>query len=130
MAAAGHLMQRADRQSPTREMPVDRLETEGKTNRRRPTALSRRLIRSRSSSIPERIMGVLISLATGYEDWPCGRIVFDRARDLFVLYADRKLLTPATIAPIATQFCLPAERTEVQSDFHYQSTETTIVLET
>ena len=36
-----------------------------------------------------------------YEDWPRGRIVFDRSRDLFILYADRKLLTPATIARIA-----------------------------
>ncbi|HEV7911260.1 MAG TPA: hypothetical protein VGP28_09295 [Methylocella sp.] len=59
-----------------------------------------------------------------YEDWPRGRIVFDRARDLFILYADRKLLTPETIARIETQFHLPAERTEVQSDLHYQSTET------
>jgi hypothetical protein len=59
-----------------------------------------------------------------YEDWPRGRIVFDRVRDLFVLYADRKLLTPATIARIATQFHLPAERTEIQSDWHYQSKET------
>ena len=58
-----------------------------------------------------------------YEDWPRGRIVFDRSRNLFILYADRKLLTPATIARIETQFHLPAERTEVQSDFHYQSTE-------
>ncbi len=30
-----------------------------------------------------------------YEDWPRGRIVFDRARDRFILYADRKLLAPA-----------------------------------
>jgi hypothetical protein len=59
-----------------------------------------------------------------YEDWPRGRIVFDRARDLFVLYADRKLTTPATIARIKAQFHLPAERSEVQSDFHYQSNET------
>jgi hypothetical protein len=59
-----------------------------------------------------------------YEDWPRGRIVFDQTRDLFVLYADRKPMTPATIARIATQFHLPAERIEVQSDFHYQSTET------
>jgi hypothetical protein len=29
---------------------------------------------------------------------PRGRIVFDRSRDLFIIYADRKLLTPATIA--------------------------------
>jgi hypothetical protein len=37
-----------------------------------------------------------------YEDWPRGRIVFDRARDLFILYADRKLMTPAMIARIET----------------------------
>ena len=30
------------------------------------------------------------------EDWPRGRIVFDRARDLFILYAYRKLLTLAS----------------------------------
>ncbi|HUB65147.1 MAG TPA: hypothetical protein VL996_12035, partial [Methylocella sp.] len=47
-----------------------------------------------------------------------------RTRRLFMLYADRKLLTPATIARIETHFHLPAERTEVQSDWHYQSTET------
>ena len=56
-----------------------------------------------------------------YEDWPRGRIVFDRSRDLFVLYADRKLLTSATIVRIETQFHLPGERTEVTSDWHYQS---------
>ena len=58
-----------------------------------------------------------------YEDWPRGRIVCDRARNLFILYADRKLLTTATMARIATQFHLPADRTEIQSDWHYQSTE-------
>jgi hypothetical protein len=65
-----------------------------------------------------------------YEDWPRGRIVFDRARDLFILYADRKLMTPATITRIKTEFRLPEERTEIQSDFHYQSTETPNGLET
>jgi hypothetical protein len=59
-----------------------------------------------------------------YEAWPRGRIVFDRARDLFIFYADRKLITPATIARIKTQFHLPAGRTEVQTDLHYQSPET------
>jgi hypothetical protein len=59
-----------------------------------------------------------------YEDWPRGRIVFDQSRDLFIIYADRKLLTPETIARIATRFHLPAGRTEVQSDWHYQSSET------
>jgi hypothetical protein len=65
-----------------------------------------------------------------YEDWPRGSIVFDRSRDLFILYADRKLLTPAMIPRIETQFHLPAERTEVQSDLHYQSNETPDALET
>ena len=63
-----------------------------------------------------------------YEDWPRGRIVFDRSRDLFILYADRKLLTPVTSARIKAQFHLPAERTKVQSDGHYQSKETSNVL--
>jgi hypothetical protein len=56
-----------------------------------------------------------------YEDWPRGRIVFDRLRDLFILYADRKLLTPEMIGRIKTQFRLTVERTEIQS---YQSRET------
>ncbi len=59
-----------------------------------------------------------------YEDRPRGRIVFDQSRDLFVIYADRKLLTPAPIARIEAQFQLPQERTEIHSDLHYQSTET------
>jgi hypothetical protein len=63
-----------------------------------------------------------------YEDLPRGRIVLDRARDLFIIYADRKLLSPATIARIKTQFRLPEERTEIQSDLHYQSNETPNVL--
>jgi hypothetical protein len=63
-----------------------------------------------------------------YEDWPRGRIVFDRSRDLFVLYADHKLLTPEIIACIQAQFHLPEDRTEVTSDFHYQSNETPNVL--
>jgi hypothetical protein len=59
-----------------------------------------------------------------YEDWPRGRIVLDLARDVFIIYADRKLLTPATITRLETQFQLPEERAEIQSDLHYQSTET------
>jgi len=42
---------------------------------------------------------------------------------LFIIYADRKLLTPATIARIET-ISLAGGPHEVQSDWHYQSTET------
>jgi hypothetical protein len=43
---------------------------------------------------------------------------------LFPSYDTRKLLTPATIARVKTQFHLPRNRTEIQSDWHYQSNET------
>ena len=33
-----------------------------------------------------------------YEDWPLGRIVFDRSRAMFVLHANRKLMTSAACA--------------------------------
>lgn len=59
-----------------------------------------------------------------YESWPRGRIVFNRARDRFVLYADRKLMTPDTLARIRARFHLPPERVDVETDLHYQSPET------
>ena len=64
-----------------------------------------------------------------YEDWPRGRVVFDRVGDRFTLYADRNLMLAATIAHIARRFLLPAGRTDVQTDFHYQSRETPEALE-
>jgi hypothetical protein len=42
--------------------------------------------------------------------------------------SSRTPMTSAMIARIATQFHSPSERTEVQSDLHYQSTETPNVL--
>jgi hypothetical protein len=42
-----------------------------------------------------------IARSDEYEDWPRGRIVFDRARDQFIIYADRKLLTRAHRNPIS-----------------------------
>jgi hypothetical protein len=56
-----------------------------------------------------------------YEDWPRGRIVFDRLKDRFILYADRKLMAVETIGRIHEHFHLPADRTWVEGDFHYQS---------
>jgi hypothetical protein len=65
----------------------------------------------------------LILRSYEYKDWTRGRIVFDQSRDLFVLYSNRKLMIPGIIARIQTRFHLPEERTEVKSDFHYQSNE-------
>ena len=61
-----------------------------------------------------------------YEDWPRGRIVFDRARDSYILYCDRKLMGPEIIKQIQKRFNLPPERTRIEGDFHYQSAENPI----
>jgi hypothetical protein len=63
-----------------------------------------------------------------YEDWPRGRIVFDRARERFVLYADRKLIQTNAIARIEKRFAISAEQVTVETDFHYQSRETPSLL--
>jgi hypothetical protein len=58
-----------------------------------------------------------------YEDWPRGRIVFDCAKDRFMLYADRKLIAAEIINRICDCFHLPKERTSIETDSHYRSTE-------
>jgi hypothetical protein len=50
-----------------------------------------------------------------------GRIVLNQLKDRFVLYADRKLMLPATIARIQRQFAISAGQTTVETDLHYQS---------
>ena len=59
-----------------------------------------------------------------YEEWPRGRIVYDRSKNRFTLYADAKLMRPETIARIEGRFSIPPEQTTVETDFHYQSHET------
>jgi hypothetical protein len=56
-----------------------------------------------------------------YEDWPRGRIVFERSKGHFIIYADRKLMRPETIAQIQKRFSISTEQMTVQTDFHYQS---------
>jgi hypothetical protein len=58
-----------------------------------------------------------------YESWPRGRIVYDRPRDRFIIYADRKLLIPPFIRQIQARFHLPPERVETATDDHYRSSE-------
>ena len=59
-----------------------------------------------------------------YEDWPRGRIVFDRAKGRFILYADRRLLLPETLDLIRKRFSIASENSIVETDQHYQSRET------
>lgn len=56
-----------------------------------------------------------------YEQWPRGRIVYERLLDRFVIYADHQLLAPPWLAQIKANFHLPPERTIARSDLHYRS---------
>jgi hypothetical protein len=55
-----------------------------------------------------------------YEDHPCGRIVYERSADLFVIYADRRLHIPKTVSLIVEAFRLTVERFLVRSVGHYR----------
>lgn len=75
--------------------------------------------KSRGLSAPARS----VVRAYEYEDWPRGRVVFDKINDRFVLYVDRQLMDAAQIAEICHRFNIPQTRTRVERDAHYQSTE-------
>jgi hypothetical protein len=47
----------------------------------------------------------------------------DRLKERFVLYVGRKLLTLEAIAQIQSAFSLSPDKTNVETDFHYQSHE-------
>jgi hypothetical protein len=53
-----------------------------------------------------------------YEDWPRGRIVYERTADRFVIYADRQLLTAERLVQIRAHFHLPAAHTVGCTDAH------------
>jgi hypothetical protein len=56
-----------------------------------------------------------------YEDFPRGRVVYDSEHKRFVVYADRRLQNPASVAEIVSAFQLGSEPYIVQSDAHYRS---------
>jgi hypothetical protein len=56
-----------------------------------------------------------------YEEFPRGRLVYQRPAKRFVIYADRKLFDAAIIARIVEQFALAHEIREVRSDDHYRT---------
>ena len=55
-----------------------------------------------------------------YEEWPRGRVVYERTPAYFVVYADRQSFPHQS--RILEAFRLPAERTRMLTDSHYQST--------
>jgi len=62
-----------------------------------------------------------IIAAHEYEQWPRGRVVYERPANRFVIYADQQLLGPQRLAQIRTLFHLPPQQTIVRTDLHYRS---------
>jgi hypothetical protein len=71
-----------------------------------------------SSRLKKMNLPVLIA-SSEYDSSPRGRLVFDRTRELYVVYADQKL--QSTIDDIVDRFGLVGSRTVVRSDAHYVS---------
>ena len=61
---------------------------------------------------------------TEYDDWPRGRIVYQKRMQHFVVYADRRLQKPAIIDALKVGFGLNAAelKVTVRSDSDYRST--------
>jgi hypothetical protein len=55
------------------------------------------------------------------EEWPRGRVVFDRSADRFFLYCDGRIRTGGLVPELISLFRLPVDRVVVRGDSHYQS---------
>jgi hypothetical protein len=58
--------------------------------------------------------------ATEYDEWPRGRIVYEKPARRFIIYADRRLQAPDIIAAVKTAFGLDSYEAAVRSDLHYR----------
>jgi len=70
--------------------------------------------RLRSLGYPEQIV------SSEYDEWPRGRIVHEVPSNRFVLYADRRIQQPETIAALTKAFHLQGHSVVVMSDAHYR----------
>lgn len=70
--------------------------------------------RLRAIGFPDRIA------STEYDEWPRGRIVYERLAKRFVLYADRRLQKPDAIDALKRAFGLLEAEVMVASDSHYR----------
>lgn len=58
-------------------------------------------------------------LATEYEDWPRGRLVFFPAENAFTLSADRRIVTPSRLNKVRSMFEVPELNLNMRGDSHY-----------
>ncbi|GBQ72071.1 hypothetical protein [Acetobacter lovaniensis] len=62
-----------------------------------------------------------VPLWSEYEEWPRGRVIFNKNHNQFVVYADRKILTDMGKKEISLVFSLPSGQTVFRRDGHYVS---------
>jgi hypothetical protein len=74
-----------------------------------------RLARSRPAGMPSA------PAWSEYEEWPRGRVMFDRRAGRFVVRADRQLHRAPFLAMIAARFGFSAGEAVVVGDEHYRS---------
>ena len=56
-----------------------------------------------------------------YEEWPRGRVMYDRAAQRFIIRADRQLHRPAFIRLIVDRFGIAVDDATILPDDHYRS---------
>lgn len=60
-----------------------------------------------------------IITTTEYEAWPRGRVVYDKPKAQFIIYADRRLHTQAIVSVLVAAFGLANQSWRVMADAHY-----------
>jgi hypothetical protein len=72
------------------------------------------------TGVPTRL---LTPVAHGheYEEWPRGRVVFDRKADQYFLYCDRRIQNAGLVPDLVSLFRLSRNRVTVRADSHYRS---------
>src|ERR1700722_9570828 len=69
----------------------------------------------REASIPT------VPVWSEYEEWPRGRVLYDRAARRFIIRADRQLHRPGFVRLIADRFCIAPVDAMILPDDHYRS---------
>lgn len=62
-----------------------------------------------------------VPLWSEYEEWPRGRVIFNKKYNHFVVYADKKILTETGKQELTSTFSLPGNQTIFKQDGHYVS---------
>lgn len=62
-----------------------------------------------------------VPLWSEYEEWPRGRVIFNKKHNHFVVYADKKILTETGKQELTSIFSLPGNQTIFKQDGHYVS---------